>query len=370
MRESRTASDRLAAALAEGAAREEEWGGLSFCRFSDDYHGVLRGTLVVHGRVLPAFPSIGRIFVLERGLRRSFRDSFLAEEKLDGYNVRIAQVDGQILPFTRGGFVCPFTADRLADLVDVRPFFAAHPELILCGEVVGPANPYIDTSSPRVADDIALFCFDAMRFDEATPLPLVERDRLLTEFGLPRAPVLGEFTPDETDRLRAELLRLDAEGAEGAVFKPPADGLRVKYVTPTVNVRDIALDGVLLAELPAEFFLGRLIRLAMGLDELALLDRVEAAEREIGHALLSRFLPVLRDVAAGGKVRKVFRVRVHTSTAADRLMVHLNRVSKKVQVRELSRRQSGPWIEVELEKTFQQSTARLKSLLEGDFVLD
>ena len=36
--------------------------------------------------------------------------------KVDGYNVRIVRLAGRLVPFTRGGFVCPFTDDRLADV--------------------------------------------------------------------------------------------------------------------------------------------------------------------------------------------------------------------------------------------------------------
>ena len=117
----RRGSDRLTdellqAALREGHAREESFDGTAYVRFADDYHGVPRGVVVMQGRVIPSYPPIGRIFALENGLRRHFAGRFHAEEKLDGYNVRIACVGGRLLPFTRGGFVCPFTADRLSDL--------------------------------------------------------------------------------------------------------------------------------------------------------------------------------------------------------------------------------------------------------------
>lgn len=363
-------SKLLEDALSEGHAREECFDDAAYVRFADDHHGVPRGTVVIERQVVPAFPSIARIFALERGVRRAFSARFHAEEKLDGYNVRVVRVGGRLLPFTRGGFICPFTADRLTDLAELAPLFEHAADLVLCAEVVGPDNPYLESTSPRAPEDLRLFAFDLMRLDREETVPVEERNRLFTSFGVPHVPFLGWFAPEEIGRIREEVLRLDAERAEGIIFKPEAEGLRVKYITPAVNVEDIALDGSLLAELPAEFFLGRILRLAVAIEELQLHERIPAAEEKIGHALLSGFLPVLREVENGGKVRKVHRVRLHSEAAADRLITHLNRASKKVQARELERRREGDWVHLTFEKTFQQSTSRLKNLLDGEYVID
>jgi putative ATP-dependent DNA ligase len=369
-REDWRSPDALAEAIEAGRAQEGSFAGLGYVRFADDGHGARRGTVVAGGRVLHPYPSIGRIFALGAGLRKAFRGRFHAEEKMDGYNVRIARFAGRVLAFTRGGFVCPFTVDRLPDLGEFAPLLEAEPDLVVCGEVVGPGNPYLASETPRVREDVRFFAFDLMRFDREAPLDLAERDALLERFRVPRAPSLGWFTIADQDRIREEVLRLDAEGAEGVIFKPQGEGLRLKYVTPRVNVEDIAVDGALLAELPAEFFLGRVLRLAIGLEELGLASRIRDAEERVGRALVSGFLPVVREVAAGGKVAQVHEVRLHTEAAADLLVRHLNRASPKVQVRELARRRDGAWVVLRFEKTFLQSTSRLKNLLDGDYVID
>lgn len=363
--------DLLRRALAEREAQEQSFAGLPYVRFSDDYHGVSRGTVILEdGRTVPPFPSIARIFALERGIEKCCPQRFHAEEKLDGYNVRVVCAGGRLLPFTRGGFVCPFTEDRLRDLGDFDPLFDEDPDLVLCGELVGPESPYMDTPSPRALHDVRLFAFDLMRLDRAGPLPLAERDERLQRFGIETVPYVGWFSPEDVPRIRSEVERLDAEGAEGIIFKPEAEGLRVKYVTPSVNVADIVSDATLLAELPPEFFLGRLLRVAMSLEELGLANRTAEYEKGIGHALVSGFLPSLREVAKGGKVAKRFRVRLHSDEAADRLMAHLNRASGKVQAREVERHREGEWLHLCFEKTFQESTSRLQNLLDGGYVVD
>ncbi|GIW40326.1 MAG: hypothetical protein KatS3mg076_0903 [Candidatus Binatia bacterium] len=166
------------------------------------------------------------------------------------------------------------------------------------------------------------------------------------------------------------MLHLDAEGAEGLVFKPPAEGLRVKYVTPEINVDDIVVDGPLLTELPAEFFVGRLVRLAISLEELGLADRIERVERRVGRALVSGFLETVRAVLRDGKATRTYRVRLRSERAADALVAHLDRASLKIQAREVERRREGEWIHLVVEKTFLRSTSVLRNLLAGHHVLD
>jgi putative ATP-dependent DNA ligase len=143
--------------------RELEYEGLRYLRFSDKHHGIPRGTVMLDGRVVPGYPSIGRIFTLEAGLRGNIHGPFLAEEKVDGYNVRVVRHEGVCLAFSRGGFVCPFTTDRLADLGPFDALLTDEPELVVCGEVAGPDNPYINAAVPAVDHDIAFFAFDLMQ---------------------------------------------------------------------------------------------------------------------------------------------------------------------------------------------------------------
>jgi hypothetical protein len=114
-------------ALRRHEAFELEHEGVRYVRAAADRHELRRGAVLLEGRVLPFYPRIGRVFHLEQGLAKLVwprTDRVWAEEKIDGYNVRLARAGGRVLPFTRGGFCCPFTADRLADLGDVEPFLA------------------------------------------------------------------------------------------------------------------------------------------------------------------------------------------------------------------------------------------------------
>jgi putative ATP-dependent DNA ligase len=201
-------------------------------------------------------------------------------------------------------------------------------------------------------------------------VPLTERDALLSGLRIPRARVLGQYHVRDWHRLRDEVLEQHDAAAEGLIFKPPAEGLRVKYVTPSINVVDIVGDAPLLAELPGEFFSNRIVRLCMSLAELKLDGDVARLEAELGHGLISGFLGTLKEILAGGTVAKTFRVRVHSEEAADRVMAHMQHASSTIQVRESDRRRVGDYVYLTFLKTFQHSTAKLKGLLDGQIIID
>lgn len=369
-KEVREAKAQLAAARDHRAATREEFDGIAYCRFADDWHGIARGTVVVAGSVVPTYPHIGRILALRQGLASNFSAPVVAEEKLDGYNVRLVRVGRRLLAFTRGGYVCPFTADRIEDLGNFHPLFDARPDLVVCGEVVGPNNPYIDTAVPQVQNDVQFFVFDLMRLDTPGFVPLPDRDALLDTAPIRRAPSFGQVAPNEHAKIRRLVTDLDARGAEGIIFKPIGAGVRLKYVTPARNFEDIALDAGLLDELPGEFFTGRIERLVFSLAELTPRQSMDAWAGRLGHALLSGFRETLERVAQGGTVRKRFCVHMHSHAAADQLLRHLARASSKIQIIERTREENAGWVTLTFDKTFQESTSRLSSYLGGQYVID
>jgi putative ATP-dependent DNA ligase len=359
-----------AEAAAKHLLRDEEYEGLRYRRLDADLHGVMRGTALIEGRVLPAFPHIGRILALGAGMRKHLRGRFRIEEKIDGYNVRIARIAGRILPFTRGGFVCPFTDDRLPELVDLEPMFEAHPDLILCAEISGRGNPYSASPSQRVSDDVEVHAFDMMRFDRSEFVDLEDCDAVLERFRIPRAPIVGWFEASQADEVKQRVLELDRMGAEGIVFKPLRDGLRIKYVTPTTNLCDITREVHLLAELQASTFVLRILRLVIAIEELGLEDRLPELEMELGSALLAGFLETVGRVRVGQGVSEQRKLRMTSSDSVDRMERHLHRVARGIRIRELARHTDGDHTTVEIVKTFISSTDRIRDLLDGAYVID
>jgi len=181
-------------ALGRGKARWEGYGGRRYLRLSDDFRGRPKGTVSWGGRLVAGYPHIGRIFRLQQGLAQQFANPYWVEEKVDGFNIRIFRAGAGIVALTRGGYVCPFATDRVEDFVDPA-VFEAHPDLILCAELAGPDNPYTQGGPSFVSEDVELFVFDMMRFDQPGFLPQEQKQGLCERFGLPAPRSYGRFAP-------------------------------------------------------------------------------------------------------------------------------------------------------------------------------
>lgn len=355
--------------VADGSAQRLEFEGVSYVRFPGG-GGIEPGVVAVGSGLVPAYPRIGRIFTLRAGVERAFRAPFLAEEKIDGFNLRVVRADGRILAITRSGYVCPFATDRVPELAPVEELLAAHPQLVLCGELAGPENPYLVSRVPGIEEDVRFFAFDLMRLGRRGLLPLEERDALFSRFGIPEVPRLGRFAPGDFAALRRLVLELDARGSEGMVLKAPDGSRRVKYVTPTANLQDIVEDASLLAELPGEFFSSRLVRLVLGLDELGLHARATGMAEALGRALVSEFDETLHRFRERGALSRELRVRLREERRIDALVRHINRTSRRVRVSEVERRFDGRHHRVTLRKVFQVTTSWLHAIHQGRAVYD
>ena len=244
-------------AIAHNKARYEEYAHGQFLRLTDKYHKAPRGSVAIEGRIIYGYPSIGRILRLGTGLQHQFRAPFWVEEKVDGYNVRLARIGDEVLAFSRGGFICPFTTDRAPDLAELR-ILDEHPDLVLCAEVAGPDQPYISGHPPYIQEDVQLFVFDLMRLDQPGYLPQPEKHELVKRYALPAVQHYGRYTSDQVQEMRELLLRLTGEGREGVVMKEDsARDHRAKLVTSYSCIDDIRGTVDHLRDLPAEYFAGR-----------------------------------------------------------------------------------------------------------------
>lgn len=347
--------------------------GINYIRIRTDYQGIPRGAVLVADRVIPDYPHIGRVFALAAGIRQSLNGPFQVEEKIDGYNVRIFRVADRCVAITRSGRICPFTTDRLPDLLDMtalEQLFAEHPDLILCAEVAGPGNPYMDMASPRGGDDVALFVFDLLRQGQDQLVPLAQRDALLSHYGLPIPRRFGCFTRHELAEVLEIVRQLDTEGGEGIVLKATLDDRRIKYVCPTINVEDVATEAALELELPGEFYIHRVVRMVMALRELGQRDRAQTLGTALGKALVSGFDQALQDMERTQKISKVYHIRLRQEASIKALLEHLDQDSRTISVHEIARERLGNHWELTFRKTFRRSTSKLETLLAGSPVFD
>jgi putative ATP-dependent DNA ligase len=283
----------------------EEWAGIPFARYDKDTHDVARGTILFLNpatgevtRTVPGFPHVPRTYQLARGIEALFGKSrFFAEEKIDGYNIRLAYHRGTVPAFTRGGFVCPLTSEWAEiwwDRDGLGAFFRNHPDHVLCGEVVGD-NPYNIQRDPSIPAGLHLRIFD-IREPGGESLPVEERYELIDRYELPTVPRIGTYNIAQLDELYESLRSLNEEGREGVVLKHENGREHLKFATPESELSDIRDNVPIAFDVGHAYFTNRVFRALLFVEELGL-DHDHYAAR-LGEAFMNGFRRVETDPQA------------------------------------------------------------------------
>lgn len=332
-----------------------------------DYRRSLeRGTVLVDDVVVRGFPKIPRTLVLETGIPAFFDGPFAVEEKLNGYNVRVARV-GDPVAFTRSGLACPFTTRKIRSALDLEAFFDAHPEAVLCGEMVGRESPYTDHDYPDV-DSLDFRAFDVRSRATGEPMPVRERREECEAFDIPQSSLLGTVSPDAPGAVREIVDELDAEGREGVVMKSLDGADLLKYTTGSANRGDLAHAFAYPFDYGQEFVFHRVAREAFQAVEWGHDEDEEALRRrahEIGESILLPMVEAIRTVEAGADVGERHTVRGPRGDV-DRLLSHLNEQGLAVDV-ESERSTDGESV-VTFRKRTQATNDKIADYLAGGVV--
>jgi len=284
--------------------------GREYRHLPDARHGVERGTAIVDGTVVRGYPSITRTLVLDPGLPDFFDGSVAIEEKLNGYNVRLAYLPHDreatndddfdprdVLAFTRSGFVCPYTSRRATELLDLGAFFESNPDAMVCAELIGPANPYTQHDYGGVDGD-ELRVFDVRDRETGDPLPVERRRELCDRFDLPQVPSFGVHDPDAAvDAVRETIADLYSRGREGVVCSSLDGREQLKYTTSAIHRSDLEHAFSMPFDYGRDFVFSRIVREAFQAvefeeDEAAVRERA----RELGESILLPAVEAVRTV--------------------------------------------------------------------------
>ena len=357
--------DRLLVLEGKGGIVEDEFEGIRYVRFRDSAKGFRRGTVVFeNGEAVLGFPHIKRVVHLENGIKRVFKNRpFYVEEKVDGYNVRVVKVGEKVLALTRGGFVCPFTTERIEDFVNFE-FFRDYPNLVLAGEMAGPESPYIVEGPPYVKEDIQFFLFDIQEKGTGKSLPVEERYKLAEEYGIPQVERFGLFDRSRLGDLYDLIERLSEERREGVVMKTPDMKKVAKYVTPYANINDVKIGSHIFFDLPHGYFMGRIKRLAFYLAEKHVKgEEFDEYAKALGKALLQPFVESIHEVAHGGEVEEVFTVRVKNISTAHKMVTHFERLGVKIHIEDIE--EAKPYWRITFKRVYPDATREIRELWNG-----
>ncbi len=353
----------LEKALEEGKILFIEGAGQPAFRVKRDFKGLSAGTVLAKDFFLPGFPHIPRIFCLKTGLVRYMSGPFYAEEKIEGYNVRLVNFFGSILAFTRRGYICPFATDRWPDFLPALPtFFAEYPDYALCCEVAGPENPFVTEYPPYIKEDVAFFVFDVIDLKRQRFLPPEEKYALLRRFGFRTPEISGPFWASEVEALKELILRYDQEGREGLVFKPVGKGRVIKYVTSASNLGDLRVAFPFIGELEASYIVHRLVRLALGRWELGQ-PFDESFYKDLGQALFGEMNIILDRVKAKKPVEEIFRIRLRREESLEALLAHFRAARVRIEIHKVEKK--GRYWCVEFAKIYPRATSFWANKIEG-----
>ncbi|MCD6524014.1 MAG: RNA ligase [Thermococcus sp.] len=357
---------RLHVLEGKGRIEEDTFEGIRYVRFRDSAKGFRRGTVVFEdGTVVSGFPHIKRVVQLENGVKRIFKGRpFYVEEKVDGYNVRVVKVKGRVLALTRGGFVCPFTTERILDFVN-EEFFKDYPNLVLVGEMAGPESPYLVEGPPYVEEDIEFFLFDIQEKGTGRSLPAGERYRLAEEYGIPQVEVFGLYDRSRIEELYDLIERLSREGREGIVMKTPDMRKVAKYVTPYANINDIKIGSHIFFDLPHGYFMGRISRLAFYIAERKIRgEEFDEYTKALGEALLKPLVESIEEVSQGHEVEESFTVRVKNISTAHKMVGHFERLGVKIHIEDIEDLKNGYW-RVTFKRVYPDARREIRELWNG-----
>ena len=327
---------------------------------------VEKGTVFVAGTVVRGFPKVPRCLVLDEGIPQHFERPIAVEEKLNGYNVRVARIDGEIFGFTRSGLICPFTTHKVRSLLPVDSFFEAHPNSMLCGEMIGPENPYT-TADCYDVESIAFRAFDIRDQVSGEPLNVEKRREICKEWDIPQAELLGIYEPAEAVESTPDIVRdLNAAGREGIIMQTVDGSQQLKYTTSAANQSDLAFAFEFPFDYGRDFSFRRLIREGFQSVEF---EESENQRRErahgVGESLLEPMADSIERIESGERIGEQHTVRAEPRIV-DRLLEHFRDQGLTIDI-EVDRRTEVDRV-LTFTKRIQRTNDKVEAYLDGTIV--
>ncbi len=335
--------------------------GREYEHLSSPVRGIERGTVRMNETIVRGYPSTPRVLVLDPGVENYFEGPIAIEEKLNGYNVRIAHV-GEPLAFTRGGHICPYTTQLAREQLDLEAFFGSHPDQMLCTEFIGPENPYtpadydVESIEPRV--------FDIRDRETGKAMPVERRRAVAEQFDFPQPPFFGIVALDDAaDRVREIIEDLDSREREGVVMQSKDGCDLLKYTTGSQHRADLESAFALPFDYGQDFLFSRLVREGFQAVEFEEPDAaVRERAHEIGEAILEPMVETIRAVEAGKPVGETHTVRGSPESIAA-LITHFEEQGLSIEI-ETDRREGDERV-VQFLKVSNQTRDKAEHFLDG-----
>ncbi|HUS75415.1 MAG TPA: RNA ligase [Methanothrix sp.] len=313
--------------LQETVIRESAWPEPRLLRFEKETSGIEAGTVVFeNGEIVFGYPKIRRSLMLAAAIKRHFSELVAVEEKMNGHNVRVLSLNGEIVALTRGGFICPYSTDVARRLVP-EDIFEKHPHLVLCGEMVGPENPYV-AKDIYPTDSIDFYLFDIAEKNGKSTLGVHKTHEMAEKFGLKATAFFGEFHKESAaERIKQIVIKLGRQGREGVVMKDPENKLApLKYTSSQTNCSDLAVAFRYYNDYALDFFVSRAVR--EGFQSVEWNESEEerrARALSLGEGILLPLIDTIERKQRGENIVQEVQISVKSLQAAREFEYHLRR---------------------------------------------
>ena len=333
---------------------------IEYIRFGKPYGKIERGTVITKEKIIWGYPHIPRIFTLKNGIDRNIKtETFYVEEKIDGYNLRIASVGGEIFAFTRGGFLDPFATEKARDMRELKKFFEENPSLVLCCEMIGN-TPFTE---PTEDFDVKLYVFDID--NGSSYLAPLEKYSLLKKYSINCVPFLGRYNKNQIDVVKKLAFYLNKGKREGMVIKSSDRAQVVKYVTPAADIEDIEKGAYTFFDMPPGFFMQRIFRSSFFIRDFEF-DREEYAAK-LGAAFYTGLARAISDVANNREIEEEFQLKSIDKKSFERLVAHMG---KEIGIKMISsKNENGKWT-IRFSKVYKRTTRLIRDFVYGKSQID
>lgn len=300
----------------------QNWGGNDneyrhLFRFDKSVSNIEQGSVLYQKygvfKLIRGYPKIQRAMLLGPALKNHFSDidTVAVEEKMNGYNVRVTDIGGNIVAFTRGGLVCPYSTERARHLLN-DDFFKDHPDLVLCGEMAGPDNPYVPKDIYGI-DSLDFFVFDIRDKGHGIPYTGSDRRKLVQKYGFSQVTFFGEFSlSDAPDKITEIIRELGKVQHEGVVIKDPKMDIDpIKYTCSQSNCADLNHAFKFYNDIGRDYFFSRVVREGFQSVEWNEND-VQLQRRclQLGESILRPMVKSIKQVKNGTHIADNVQIRV------------------------------------------------------------
>ncbi len=341
-----------------------------YFRFDKGVGSIETGTAIFTSgekvEIVRGFPKIRRAMTIS-AIARNFSalNKVAIEEKMNGYNVRMAKALDSVYAFTRGGLICPYTTEKAVDLLGTE-FFEEHPELMLCGEMIGPDNPYVPKNVYGV-ESVDFFIFDVREKETGRPIPVKERRELLGKYGIKSVKLYGEYPLAELYKIASQIVKkLGGIGREGIVVKDPEMIIPpIKYTASESNCADLRYAFQFFNEYGQDFFFSRIVR-----EGFQAVDFNESKQKtlkrahRLGESVLLPMIETIRKCKNGEQITENAHIRVRDPKTIDQFELHLRRLGVEAIFEEPEKDEEGMYT-VTIRKLMQSTTDKTKAILSG-----